>query len=137
MLFDVIPYPSLNYCRVLTPILYFNLSSSQSNSRHFHFNFSGLFIYHEFYRFFILYYECYGFEWPFFTHRRFLPYTPSFVTQMQAGTPQPGSSSMFAPIESILRPGTWSWTSDIWIIWPLVSWLCQWATKYSVKWILH
>ena len=27
--------------------------------------------------FFFIYCECYGFEWVFFTHRRFLPYTPS------------------------------------------------------------
>ena len=27
--------------------------------------------------FFFIYCECYGFEWTFFTHRRFLPYTPS------------------------------------------------------------
>ena len=27
--------------------------------------------------FFFIYRECYGFEWAFFTHRRFLPYTPS------------------------------------------------------------
>ena len=42
------------------------------------------------------YRERYGFEWAFFTHRRFLPYAPSptfwhvFVTQMRAGTPHPG-----------------------------------------------
>ena len=27
--------------------------------------------------FFFIYRECYGFEWAFFIHRRFLPYTPS------------------------------------------------------------
>ena len=41
--FDVIPQPSVRYRRVFTPILYFQPSSSQSESRHFHFNFSGLF----------------------------------------------------------------------------------------------
>ena len=46
------------------------------------------------------YHERYGFEWAFFTHRRFLPYAPSptflarFVTQMRAGTPHPGPSSV-------------------------------------------
>ena len=28
--------------------------------------------------FFFIYHECYGFEWSFFTHSRFLPYTPSW-----------------------------------------------------------
>ena len=39
LLFDVIPHPSVSYRRVFTPILYFQPSSSQSDSRHFHFNF--------------------------------------------------------------------------------------------------
>ena len=37
LLFNVIPHPSVNYRRVFTPILYFQLSPSQSDSRHFHF----------------------------------------------------------------------------------------------------
>ena len=45
LLFDVIPHPSVSYRRVFTPILYFQPSSSQSDSRYFHFNFSGLFIF--------------------------------------------------------------------------------------------
>ena len=36
-LFDVIPHPSVDYRRVFTPILYFQPSPSQSDSRHFHF----------------------------------------------------------------------------------------------------
>ena len=48
----------------LHPILYFQPSPSQSDSRHFHFNVS---------RFFHFYRECYGFEWAFFTHGRFYP----------------------------------------------------------------
>ena len=40
------------------------------------------------------YRECYGFERAFFTHRRFLPYIPSFVTQMRSGKTHPGSSSV-------------------------------------------
>ena len=37
LLFDVIPHPSVSYRRVFTPILYFQPSSSQSDSRYFHF----------------------------------------------------------------------------------------------------
>ena len=36
-LLDVIPHPSVDYRRVFTPILYFQPSPSQSDSRHFHF----------------------------------------------------------------------------------------------------
>ena len=45
LLFDVIPCPSVSYRLVFTPILYFQRSSSQSDSRHFHFNLSGSFCY--------------------------------------------------------------------------------------------
>ena len=38
LLFDVILHPSVNYSRAFTPILCFQPSSSQSDSRHFHFN---------------------------------------------------------------------------------------------------
>ena len=43
LLFDIIPHPSVDYRRVFTPILYFQPSPSQSDSRHFHlFNHSVL-----------------------------------------------------------------------------------------------
>ena len=45
LLFDVVPRPSVSYCQVFTPILYFQPSSSQSDSRHFHFNLYGPFCY--------------------------------------------------------------------------------------------
>ena len=45
LLFNVIPHSSVSYRQVFTPILYFQPSSSQSDSRHFHFNFSGPFCY--------------------------------------------------------------------------------------------
>ena len=41
LLFDVIPRPSVSYRQVFTPISYFQSSSSQSDSRHIHFNLSG------------------------------------------------------------------------------------------------
>ena len=66
-LLDVIPHPSVDYRRVFTPILYFQPSPSQSDSRHFHFSTIPLSSYR----------ERYGFDWAFFTHRRFLPYAPS------------------------------------------------------------
>ena len=43
LLFDVIPHTSVSYCWVFTPVLYFQPSSSQSDSGYFHLNFSGLF----------------------------------------------------------------------------------------------
>ena len=66
-LFDIIPHPSVDYRQVFRPILYFQPSPSQSDSRHFHFSTIPL----------SSYCERYGFEWAFFTHRRFLPYAPS------------------------------------------------------------
>ena len=62
-LFDIIPHPSVDYRQVFRPILYFQPSPSHSDSRHFHFSTILLSSYH----------ERYGFEWAFFTHRRFLP----------------------------------------------------------------
>ena len=37
LLFDIIPHPSVDYHRVFTPILYFQPSPSQNDSRYFHF----------------------------------------------------------------------------------------------------
>ena len=73
LLFDVIVHPSVDYRRVFTPILYFQRSPSQSDSRHCHFQaFRNL-----------LTASATLFEWAFFTHRRFLPYAPSmtFLTE--------------------------------------------------------
>ena len=73
LLFDIILHPSLDYRRVFTPILYFQRSPSQSDSRHCHFQaFRDL-----------LTASATLFEWAFFTHRRFLPYAPSmtFLTE--------------------------------------------------------
>ena len=67
-LFEIIPHTSVDYRQVFfRPILYFQPSPSQSDSRHFHFSTIPL----------SSYCERYGFEWAFFTHRRFLPYAPS------------------------------------------------------------
>ena len=81
---------------------------------------------------FYFYRECYGFEWAFFIHGRFLLYTP-FVTQMKAGTPLPGSSSIPARTELSLPADAWTWTIDVWITRPLIYQLLEWATKYRVK----
>ena len=67
-LFDIIPHPSVDYRQVFRPILYFQPSPLQSDSWHFHFSTIPLSSYR----------ERYGFEWAFFTHRCFLPYTPSW-----------------------------------------------------------
>ena len=66
-LLDIIPHPSMDYRQVFRPILYFQPSPSQSDLWHFHFSTIPLSSYR----------EHYGFEWAFFTHRRFLPYAPS------------------------------------------------------------
>ena len=65
--FDVIPYPFMSYCRVFTPIWYFQSSSSQSDLQHFHFSFSGLFILPRVLRFWVS---------DFYPQAFFLPYTP-------------------------------------------------------------
>ena len=123
LLFNVISHPSVSYHQVFTPILYSQPSSSQSDLWHFHFNFSILFI---------LTAGATVLK-AFFTHRHFLHYTPSFVTQMRAGTPHPGSYSVPALIELSLPADAWPWTTDVWIIRPLIYQLRQWATKYRVK----
>ena len=52
----------------------------------------------------------------FTSHRRFLPYAPwptfleLFVTQMRAGTPRPGSSSVLDLTEFSLPADSWAWT---------------------------
>ena len=44
-LFDIMPHPSVDYRQVFRPILYFQPSPSQSDSRHFHFfNYSIIFL---------------------------------------------------------------------------------------------
>ena len=72
-LFHIIPHPSVDYHQVFRPILYFQPSPSQSDSRHFYFSTIPLSSYR----------ECYGFEWAFFTHRRvfFLALLPDILVQ--------------------------------------------------------
>ena len=67
LLFCAIPHPSVDYRQGFTPILYF---SAQLIAEWFAApSFSTIPI--------SSYHERYGFEWAFFTHRRFLPYAPS------------------------------------------------------------
>ena len=121
LLFDVMPHPSVSYRQVFTPILYFQPSSSQSDSRHFYFNLSGLF-------------PQSGHFLPMGVFYPALLYVLwQFVTQMRAGTLHPGSSSVLSLTGSSLPADAWSWTTDVWIIRPLISRLRQWATKYRVK----
>ena len=78
------------------------------------------------------------FEWAFFTRRRFLPYAPSptilshFPTQVRAGTPHPGSSSVPALTGLSLPADAWTWTTHIVVTRPLIYELRQWATKCKV-----
>ena len=55
------------------------------------------------------------------------------VTQMWAGTPHPGSSSVPALTELSLPADAWLWTTHIVTARPLVYQLRQWATMYRVK----
>ena len=125
-------HAAVSYRQVFTPILYFQLSSSQSGSRHFHLNLSGLF------RDRLLYHECYGFERTFFKHRRSLPCTPfshfgTFCGSDVGKNTHAGSSSVPALIKLSLPTDAWSWTTHIVDARPLVYQLRQWATKYRVK----
>ena len=109
---------------VLHPILYFQPIPSQCDSQHFHFNFSRVFIFTA---------SATVLSGHFFSQTRVLPYTPSFVTQVRAGTPHPGSSSVPALTELSLPADAWAWTIYVWITRPLIYQLRQWATKYRVK----
>ena len=128
-LFDVILHPFVSYRQVYPyrhlPILYFQLSSSQSDSRHFQFTFLGF-----------SYSEWYGFECLLSMRglpRRFLGSTlsrhfwHSFVTQMRAGTPRSSSSSMPALIELTFTADARTQTTDITVKvpWYNVLPLCQ------------
>ena len=79
------------------------------------------------------------FEWAFFTQKLFLPYALSptllahFVTQVRAGTPHPGSSSVPTLTDLSLPADAWTWTIHIVVTRPLIYQLRQWATKYRVK----
>ena len=69
----------------------------------------------------------------------FLRCTPSphfwyvFMTQMRAGTPHPGCSSVPALTELSLPADAWPWTTHIIVAKPLIYQLRQWTTKYTVK----
>ena len=88
------------------------------------------------------YRECHGFDWAFFTPRLFLLCPIShilarFVTQMLAGAPHPGSSSVPALTKLSFPADAWSWTTDVVDRRPLVYQLHQWATTYKVTKLLN
>ena len=56
-----------------------------------------------------------------------------FVTQMRAGTPHSGSSSVPALTELSLPADAWTWTTHIVVTRLLIYQLHQWATEYRVK----
>ena len=125
LLYDVIPHPSVGYRREFyTPFCTFSPSHRSVIRDNFHFNFSRVFIFTT---------SATVLSGHFFSHTRFLPYTPSFVTQVRAGTPHPGSSSVPALTELSLPADAWAWTIYVWITRPLIYQLRQWATKYRVK----
>ena len=125
LLYDVIPHPSVGYRREFyTPFCTFSPSHRSVIRDNFHFNFSRVFIFTT---------SATVLSGHFFSHTCFLPYTPSFVTQVRAGTPHPGSSSVPALTELSLPADAWAWTIYVWITRPLIYQLRQWATKYRVK----
>ena len=67
------------------------------------------------------------------TFPRFLALFVVFVTQMRAGTPNPGFSSVPTLTGLSLTADVWTWTTHIVITRPLIYQLRQWATKYRVK----
>ena len=107
LLFNVILHPSVSYHQVFAFILYFQPSSPQSDSRHFHFEFSGPFR-HSLplaLRF-----------WASVFYLSLLPHTLArFLTQMQAG-----SSFVLTPTKLCLPVEAWPWTTHIVDTRPLV-----------------
>ena len=102
LLFNVILPPSVSYRQVFTPILYFQPSSLQSDSWHFHFNLSGPF--------------CYSFTAiatdlrVLFTLRCFLPYTLSrHLAQPNFTKASLGAGS--SPLK-VAGPPTEVWNTD-------------------------
>ena len=70
LLFDVIPHPSVDYCRgFYTP--FYTFSPAHCRVIHDTFIFSTIPSCR----------ERYGLAWAFFTHRRFLPYAPLLIFQ--------------------------------------------------------
>ena len=63
----------------------------------------------------------------------FTEFLTHFVTQMRAGTPHPGSSSVPALAQLSLPADAWTWATHIVVTRPLIYQLRQWATKYRVK----
>ena len=76
-----------------------------------------------------------------FIHRpfylAFFPYMALFVTQMGAGSPHPGSTSVPALTKLSFPADAWSWTTHIVDSTPLVYQLRLWATKYEVPKLLN
>ena len=60
-----------------------------------------------------------------------------FVTQMRAGTPHPGSSSVPTLTKLSFLADAWPWTTHILDTRPLVYQLRQWATKYKFTKLLN
>ena len=134
LLFDAVPHTSVSYCQVFTPILYFQLSSSQSDLWHFHITF--------------LSFSVTALPRVVVLSRHFLPTGASylallphilarFVTQVRAGTPHSGSSSAPSLTELPFPADTWCWATHVVDTRPLVYQLRQWATEYKVTNLLN
>ena len=69
----------------------------------------------------------------FFTLGSLPTFLACFVTQVKAGTPHPGSSSVPTLTELSLPAEVLAWTTHILVTRPLIYQLCHWAMKYRVK----
>ena len=69
----------------------------------------------------------------FFTLHSFPTFLARFLTQMWAGTPHPGSSSVPTLKELSLLADAWTWTTHIVVTRQLIYQLRQWARTYRVK----
>ena len=96
-LFDVIPYPSVDFHLVFTPISYFQAQPIEEWFATFSFSTIPLSSCR----------ERYGLQWAFFTHRGFLTYTPlpTFLTCIYQGFPR-GRQFLL----DVCRASYWSWS---------------------------
>ena len=104
MAFQRHPSPFRELLPIFTPVLYFQPSSSQSDSWHFHFNFSRLFIFTM---------SAMVLSESFLPMDVFYPILLRFVTQTRAGTPHP-ESSCACPRKVV--PSGWCMAFNYWCL---------------------
>ena len=104
LLFDAIPHPSVSYRRVFTPILYFQPSSSQSDSRHFILTFLGF----SFLPRVLWFWAGFFYPWVFFTIH-------SFVCDADVGRNTPSRIFLCACPHRVV-PSRWRMALNYWCL---------------------